>query len=119
MSRGHHVLFTRPTWSSQETTKHLRNHHWLIVPLHNAEHQALHNAVTTVPLLDHQTAKRVDRDYHPIRGSYIGSVFELMHVIEDAFKHPRASELEKALGQLTVHALEMQIPFIREGLDVQ
>jgi len=35
--------------------------------------------------------------------------------IEEAAKHPRAQELERAMAALTVHACELQIPFIKEG----
>jgi len=39
-----------------------------------------------------------------------------MFEIEDKTKDRRVSELEAGVANLAVHALELQLPFIREGL---
>lgn len=114
--RRHHILFTQNTWESQDTTRALRRLPQLIVPLHDDEHNALHQAISTIPLLDHNTARRVQKDYLPIRDDYIGSMFSLMSCISDAIRHPRVGEIERGLAQLAVHAVELQLPFIREGM---
>jgi hypothetical protein len=41
---------------------------------------------------------------------------ELMRSIEGAIKHPKTNELERMNAAVAVHAIEAQIPFIREYL---
>jgi hypothetical protein len=116
MIRPHHTLFTRKTMESQETTKCLRRNHWLMPPLEDAPHTALHREISTVPLLDPHTAMRVHQYFEPVEGDYIASLYSLMRTIEASIRHPRAGGIEKGLGNLAVFALEEQLPFIRAGL---
>lgn len=116
MVRRHHTLFTRRTQESMETTKCLRRNYWLMPPLEDAPHIALHREISTVPLLDQHTAMRVHREFNPVEGDYIASMWSLMRSIESAIKHPRASEIEKGLGNLAVYAIERQIPYVKAGL---
>ena len=116
MVRKHHVMFTRKSQESLETTKCLRRNHWLMPPLEDPPHVALHQSISTVPLLDQHTAMRVHREFVPVEGDYIASMWSLMRTIESAIKHPRASEIEQGLGNLAVYAIERQIPFVKDGL---
>lgn len=110
----HHLLFTRKTWESQEPTRRIRNNPWLIAPLNSDWH--IHNEIKTVPLLDHHTAKTVERYYVPIQDDYIGSVFSLMRCIDKAIRTPLTGQVERSLGELTMHALELQVPFLKDEL---
>lgn len=116
MIRKHHVNFTKRTHESMETTRCLRRNHWLMPPLEDEPHTALHREISTVPLLDPHTAMRVHREFEPVAGDYIASIWAYMRTIERAIKHPRAGEIEKGLGNLAVYAIERQVPFIRQGL---
>ncbi len=58
----------------------------------------------------------VSRDLLVVRGDYIRSIESLMFEIEDKTKDRRVSALETGVANLAVHALELQLPFIREGL---
>lgn len=99
-----------------EDTKRLRENRWLIVPIDMDVHDEKHDAISTVPLLDHFTARRVRATFEPTVNDHLGSVVALMFSIEEALKHPKSTELQKRLGELTVHALDIQLPYLRRGL---
>jgi hypothetical protein len=98
--------------------KCLRENHWNKVPMFDAPHIALHKAIATVPLLDQYTAQAVHREFVPVEGDYIATLYSLVRTIDQSLKHPKVTELQRDVGQLTMQALEMQVPFIREGLAV-
>ena len=94
----------------------MRRNHWLMPPLEDPPHIELHKEISTVPLLDHHTAMRVHRDFEPVTGDYIASLWALCRSIDQAIKHPRAGEIERGLGNLAIYAIEQQVPFISDGL---
>ena len=116
MVRKHHVLFSRRTQESQEPTKCLRRNYWLMPPMEDEPHVALHQAISTVPVLDPHTAMRVHKTFEPVHEDYIATVYKLVRTIDEAIRHPRCTDLERGLGNLAMMALEMQVPFIKEGL---
>lgn len=118
MNRGnkHHVQFPRALHEAHPDTKDIRRNQWLIPEIDIDVHTALHGLIAIVPVLDRYTAARVRRDFVPIKGSYIGSIHELMSTIDEASRHPKAGPIEFSNAQVAIHALELQIPFIREGL---
>lgn len=99
-----------------ETTKCLRRNYWLMPPMEDAPHIALHKEISTVPLLDPHTAMRVHREFQPVQEDYVASIWAYIRCIDRAIRHPRAGELERRLGELTMFAVERQVPFIKEGL---
>lgn len=111
----HHVLYDRAAWESHPERLRLRGQQSLIIPMDEGIESQLHIAVPTVPLLDIYTAQHTRNIYVPGK-TYTGSVNSLMSAIDKALRHPRTSELQRDLGGLTIMALEMQLPFIREGL---
>lgn len=112
----HHGLFTKAAYESQSPTKMLRNNQWLIMPLDEQTHRALHVDIPALPLLSPNSAQSVLRDFRPVAGNYIASMFSLMEAIGDANRHPRATPIEKEIGGLLINGLELQIPFIQDGL---
>lgn len=114
MIKRHHTLYTRTSWESHEQTKFLREQPSLIVPMDSEYEQALHEAVPTVPLLCPHIAYRTARDYVP-SSSHIGSMYNLMEVIEKATFHHRVTDIQAKLADLAVEGIRLQLPFIREG----
>jgi len=110
----HHALFPRKLHDANSDTKWLRQKHNLIPRLVTIGHAALHSEVVIVPPLDRFTAGRVARDFMPVHNDTIGSIEMLMRSIEHAIRHPKVQELERMNAAVTLHALELQIPFIRE-----
>lgn len=121
MERGnrHHILFPRKLHDAHPDTKELRRHQLLIPNIAILGHTALHSEVALVPPLDRFTAGRVLRDFYPVRDNHIQSMEELMRAIEGAMKHPKAQEIERMNAAVAVHAIEAQIPFIKEYLIVE
>lgn len=114
----HHVMFPRRVHEANEDNRDIRRERWLIPPMIILGHVALHDEVTLVPPLDMYTAQRVNRDFEPVPGDYVRSVENLMFAIEDALKHPKTRAIQIESAQVSIHALELQIPFIREfGVD--
>jgi hypothetical protein len=112
----HHLLFDRAAWRSSDVRVDLRENRWLIPPIDVETHQELHKAVAVVPALDFYTAARVRRDFEAEPGQFMQNMDLLQLAIEDALKHPRSSGLQRDLGALTIQAIELQKPFIEEGL---
>jgi hypothetical protein len=112
----HHVLFDRAAWRSSDARKDMRENRWLIVPLWVEAHKELHKAVEIVPVLDYHTIARVRRDYEPTPGNFVRSIEDFCLEIDAALEHPRTSQLQRDVGALAIHAIELQLPFIEEGL---
>lgn len=113
---GHHVLFERRLWEANQPGKELRSKAGLIIPLDREYHEALHREVAMVPPLNYNFGAAVLRLYRDNPDDHVRSVENLMRATQEAMTHPRMSVLERALGGLVINALEMQRPFIREGL---
>lgn len=113
---GHHVLFYRNEWEARPDAKAVRRNPFLIPPLERDAHDELHRNVQYVPPLGRHLMALIKRDFLPIKDDYTGSIESLMFEIEDKTKDRRVSELEAGVALLAVHALELQLPFIREGL---
>jgi len=114
--KGHHVLFYDREWSVNPDSASVRQTHELIPPMYREPHDELHTAVPYVPTLGRHLMALVSRDLLVVRGDYIRSIESLMFEIEDKTKDRRVSALEAGVANLAVHALELQLPYIREGL---
>lgn len=112
----HHILFTRETQCSQKATKALRVSRWLIPLIEHDPHKDLHRAIATVPVMDHFMAERVLANFSPVRNNYLATMDDLMFCIEDAMQHPRVNIIERGIGELVIAAIDMQKPYIKEGL---
>lgn len=110
----HHLLFERSSWESSIPARRLRQLPSLIIPMDEDIEQALHKTVINVPLLDRYTAQHTYRELQPAR-TYVGSCYRLMEAIERGSQHSKTHTLERELAQLTIHAIELQMPFIRSG----
>jgi hypothetical protein len=114
----HHVLFNRNTWRGSNTSKEIRENTWLKVPLDTLSHTALHRAVSVVPLPDRHTIQRVASDFIPVRGDYLASMEALIESIDKSSLHHRTQPLERDLACLAMRAIELQMPFVAEGLEL-
>lgn len=115
MRDGHHVLFERRLWESNQPNKELRGKHGLIVNLDRDAHEELHRNVAMVPPFNYVFGRQVLNLYRDNPDDHIRSIHNLMRSTQEAMKHPRMSDLERSLGGLVMQSLELQLPFIREG----
>lgn len=113
---AHHILFPRASYESHFATRSLRQHPSLIVPMNEEIHDILHREVPVIPLIDHYTAMTVRRDYTP-HSHYNKSLDSLMRCIDTAIRGSKVKPIQKQLGQLTIHALELQKPWLHIGAE--
>jgi len=116
MSIYHHTLFNRAAWDSHEATRDLRKNRWLIPPLHAENERAIHAEIAVVPLLDPVTALHVRNGFEPVEGNFVATMYSFIDTVESVLKHPKSSTLQRTLGALTAQAVEMQIPYVQDGL---
>lgn len=112
----HHVLYNRYAYTANKDLAALREDKRLIVPLEHDTHAELHREISHVPPLSYHMARHVLRAYSEFEAdSYLHNVENLQRSIEGAMKHPRADGIERGLGELAVHALDMQKPFLDDS----
>jgi hypothetical protein len=110
----HHLFHDRISWESRDTAKLIRRNRGLIVPLEHDTHKELHIATPVVPLLGYFALYRVARDFQGEPRNYLGNIEEVQRAIEEAGKSPKAHYVERQVGELAIHVLELQKPFIKE-----
>ena len=114
--KGHHVLFYDREWSVAPDSASVRQTPELIPPLYRDPHDELHANVPYVPTLGRHLMALVNRDLLVVRGDYIRSIESLMFEIEEKARDRRVSIIEREVAGVAIHAIGLQIPFIREGL---
>lgn len=113
----HHTQFPACLHNAVPPLAKLREDHRLIVPLDWDTHSALHKELPLVPPLSFHLAQRA---FNNLQGylftpDYVRNLDNYQRSIEDAAKHPRATRIERGLADLTLHALDIQKPFVRQG----
>lgn len=112
----HHLLFSDRRWSSDDQALALRSDHTLIPRLDRGVHEALHRECAEVPLLGHLALMYVNDsfvgDNNPLK-----SLDNLSQAIEASAQRPNMHLIDRELAYLAAYSLQMQKPFIREGLD--
>lgn len=78
-------------------------------------HTDLHRACPAPPPLDIFAAQRVNKLYVP-HPNPLQAIDNIRYAIEDAIRSPKAHEIERQMGMLTIEAITLQAPFIRAGL---
>lgn len=111
----HHILNNRIEWSARPESLRLRETPSLIPMLDRSVHEDLHRYTTPVPLLGVHALQRVVSRYRPSNDVF-QSMDNLLFAIEDAANHPKAHALEREIGYIAIDAIELQRPFIKEGL---
>ena len=111
----HHILHTRVDWEARKESGLLRRMNSLIVPIDRLSHNEIHKECPSVPVLGHYAVLRTLRDYLPGNDA-MESIDNLLFSMEDAIDHPRMHPLERTLGELTMQAIELQRPFIQDGM---
>lgn len=113
----HHFLYDRKGWCTREDGAYLRAVRSLIGPMFETPHRELHKATPAVPVPSYHMLYRVRRDFIPDE-DYLQSIDNLQFAIQEAGRNPKAHPVEREVGELTSHVLDLQKPFIAEGLAV-
>ena len=115
MIQKHHVLHARRHWNSTEEAQYLRRIPQLIPPIEQEWHSELHKNCPAVPLLGYHTLKRVAADFLPQRMP-LDSIADLLIAIDTASRHHKVHPIERELAGLAIEAIELQIPYIEQGI---
>lgn len=78
-------------------------------------HRELHREVPLVPLLGYYGVMAVEREFSKGR-DYLGTVDNLMSALDKTSHNERLSRIERSLSSLALESVEMQRPFIEDGL---
>lgn len=112
---GHHVLFERRLWEANQPGKELRSKPGLLVPMWRDYHEALHKEVDFVPPFPYKMGQAVLSLYRDNPDNHRQSIDNFLFATEEVIQRPKTSHLERTLGYLILDAVEMQVPFMREG----
>lgn len=111
----HHVLFNKREWESRPQYKELRQNSGLIVPIDRDVHNELHRSVSQVPVLGYYGILAVQREFYRGR-THIDTVDNLLFALEKASNHDRLSDLDRSIASVALQAVDLQRPFILDGL---
>jgi hypothetical protein len=114
----HHILFNKEEWSLRPEGMYLRNIPELVPRLdYNIHHDQLHRSCPAVPMLGYHALARVASRFKPVPGDTLASVDKLAISIESSLRHPKTHEIEREQGRLAIWALELQKPYLKEGIE--
>lgn len=111
----HHVLFNKREWESRPQYRELRQNSGLIIPIDRDVHNELHRNVSQVPILGYYGILAVQREFYCGR-THLDTVDNLLFALEKASNNDRLSGLDKSLASIALQAVDLQRPFILDGL---
>ena len=111
----HHIMHEAASHNSRAESRYLRNQPTLIPRIDRLAHNEIHDVCPAVPLLGSYALQSVVRTFEPGRDTF-ESVSNLLSSIELASRHPKSHRIETELAQLSIQAIEMQMPFIKDAL---
>lgn len=111
----HHVLYNAREWESRPQYKELRQNPGLIIPIDRDVHNELHRNVAHVPVLGYYGILAVNKEFYRGR-TPLDNVENLMFAIETIQKNDRMTEIDKGLAELALMAVDLQRPYIVDGI---
>lgn len=111
----HHILHHRAQHESNKDNKALRGTLGMIALIDPDVHDELHRACPGVPALDIWTAQRA-RTFMVPHPNPLQAIDNYLIAVERARESKKSHPIERDLAALTMMAVELQIPFIKEGL---
>lgn len=112
---NHHIVFNRQEWTLRPKARAIREHPSLIVNMPRALHNEIHATCPAVPLLGYAALDIVQTNWDP-DPNHLKSMDNLLFAIDTVSIHPKAHQIERALAQLAGQAVELQRPYIIEGI---
>lgn len=111
----HHLLNTARQWNAEPIGKKLRENGSLIFRIDREVHEELHREVPPVPLLGHYallgTIQRYQPSYDPTK-----DLDALCLAMDKTVRGSRFNPIERELAGLAMEVIQLQKPFIYEGL---
>ena len=111
----HHLFFDRKSWGLRPDGQRIRESRPFMVRMDNSVHDELHRVCPPVPVPDYFALQRISRSTN-FNLPTLEAVDSLRFATEEAIRHPRAHDIEKALAGLMLDAIDVQMPFVRDAL---
>lgn len=111
----HHILFHKREWELRKESKSIRENQLLIPYLDRDVHEELHRECPPVPNLDYFCLQSMRKHFRQGRDT-LGTMDNLMKAIEKGVDNNRFHELQIAMAMLSIEAIELQKPYIKEGI---
>jgi len=118
LKNRHHPIHDRQEWTLRPEAEYIREHPTLIFPMEVPLHSHLHNVCPSIPLLGVHALKFIVREWEPDTDKLV-SLENLQTTIAAAGNHHKAHPVERQLGDLAIHAIDLQKPFLRESLSLR
>lgn len=115
MINRHHIMFNRREHEARGEYMAIREMPGLIPPIDVEAHNELHANVSFVPTIGYYAAVRVLAEYNDSQ-DYLQNVDNLLFALDRAANAKKAKTIERDLCRLAIKAVDMQRPFIKEGL---
>ncbi len=107
----HHTLHSRRDWLVRPEGKYLRNN-MIAHGLHRATHNLIHELCPQVPTPQYHTLAHVANDFE--RGlPILDGIDQYCDLVDESSRHYKCNPIERALNDLSIEALRMQIPLLR------
>jgi hypothetical protein len=111
----HHIAHYDSYWCANQHNMMIRQSLGMIALMAVDPHNALHRDCPAPPPLDPYTAQRVSGLYVPHPNPLVG-IDNFRFAVEKAIRHRKTKDIEKQIGLLTIEAVTLQLPYIRDGL---
>lgn len=111
----HHILHTKGDWSRRGESLYLRGTPSLVPRIERDAHNEIHRECPSIPVLGFHALQRVSRTFDPI-GNTMRDIELLQLSIDKGTKHPKTHPIERSMAELTLHAIDLQKPFLQEAL---
>ena len=110
----HHVMHDRATHNGNMNNYWIRNRLGMIVLMDVGIHRELHDVTPTVPPLSLHMAQAVRSQLHPHSNPF-QAIDAFRRAVETAQDYQRMHRVEVESSELTLQAIEVQLPYLREG----
>lgn len=110
----HHMMFPRRIHTVYGSSNNIREA-LVVRNMDRAAHEALHDEIDGIPLLGGYALLAVDRELRQYYENPLEGIDDFCRAVDLSYMHPKAKDRERHLGQLVVHTVREQIPFIKEG----
>ena len=110
----HHLCFSANEWNARPQGEHIRRS-MVARGMGRVAHNVLHKAVPGVPVPMVYTLQRVAADLKPGQDIF-RTIDQYCSIVEANAKHPKIKPIEIDLNELSIEAIRMQIPYLRDGM---
>lgn len=111
----HHLIHSQRQWSAEPIGQALRSQPSLIFRIRSETHNLLHDETPAVPLLGYHALRGTFQRYEPTHDA-TKDIDGLCLAIDRTVRGQRFHPLERDLAGLAIEAIQLQRPYIMDGL---